>query len=119
MLLGTIMKSLACEEAAASALLALGDVILMAEVETARHAHDEAVGEYVSGAAQRFARLASDEDWLRLMTAMERAENPATRCLETMLRWSIDRDKAEANGSPLHSCSCGSGSACATSGAQA
>ena len=94
MLLGAILKELQDEEAAAAALLSLCDIVLLAEVEAASLPHDEAVGEYVSGATQRFAQFASDEDWLRLMTLLEKSHAPAATCLTTMVRWSIARDVA-------------------------
>lgn len=114
MLLGDILNELRDEKAAAAALLSLGDIKLVAEVETARQLHDEEVGEYVSGAAQRFARLASDEDWLRLMTALERSEQPAATCLTDMVRWSIAHDAAAAEPQPSAAgrCSCGDGGSC-------
>lgn len=106
MLLGAILKEFQDEEAAAAALLSLGDLVLLAEVEAARLPHDEGVGEYVSGAAQRFAQCASDEDWLRLMTALERSQSPAASCLATMVRWSIANDAAtQAPAQPV-GCSC-------------
>jgi len=107
MLLGTIMNELRDETAAAAALLSLGDIRLVAEVEAARQPHGESVGEYVAGAAQRFARLASDEDWLRLMTALERSDHPAATCLADMVRWSIARDGQDLVGTG--GCSCGGG----------
>ena len=109
MLLGNILNELRDETAAATALLSLGDIRLVAEVEAARKLHDEDVGVYVSGAAQRFARLASDEDWLRMMTALERSESPAATCLTNMVRWSIARDTAPATHPSDSHCSCGSG----------
>ncbi len=109
MLLGAILKDLQGEESAAAALLSLGDIVLLAEVEAARRPQGEGVGEYVSGAAQRFAHLASDENWLRLMTALENSQSPAASCLTTMVRWSIARDAAGE--APVHSgeCSCRDG----------
>lgn len=109
MLLGKILNALRDEAAAAAALLSLGDIRLVAEVEAARKLHDEDVGEYVSGAAQRFASLASDEDWLRMMTALERSASPAATCLTDMVRWSIARDAAPAPLAPSSNCSCGGG----------
>ena len=107
MLLGAKLKDLQNEEAAAAALLSLGDIILLAEVEAARLPHSEGVGAYVSGAAQRFAQLASDEDWLRLMTVLEKSRSPAASCLSTMVRWSIARDRVDPAASPSGGCSCG------------
>lgn len=114
MLLGALMTELKDEAAAKVTLLSLGDIMLLNEVEAARLAHDESLGEYAAGAAQRFAHLASDEDWLKLMTALENAESPAATCLATMVRWSLLRDAREAV--PINAeagCSCGaSGIAC-------
>lgn len=110
MLLGELMAELRDEATAAVALLSLGDIMLLNEVENARIAHDESLGEYAAGAAQRFAHLASDEDWLKLMTALEHAESPAATCLATMVRWSLLRDAREAI--PINAeagCSCGAG----------
>lgn len=114
MLLGALMTELKDEAAAKVALLSLGDIMLLNEVESARLAHDESLGEYAAGAAQRFAHLASDEDWLKLMTALENAEFPASTCLATMVRWSLLRDAREANPVDAEAgCSCGtSGATC-------
>ena len=106
MLLGAILKDLQDEDAAAAALLSLGDIVLLAEVEAARLPHDESVGEYVSGAAQRFAHRAADEDWLRLMTVLEKSKFPAASCLTTMVRWSIARDAAVEPMTQSGGCSC-------------
>ena len=107
MLLGTIMEQLRDEAAAATTLLSLGDIVLVAEVEDARVRYDESIGQYVAGAAQRFARSASDEDWLRLMTALERSDRPAGTCLATMVRWAVAQDAiAATNIEAGGGCSC-------------
>jgi hypothetical protein len=110
MLLGALMTELRNETTAVETLLSLGDIMLVSEVEAARLAHGESLGEYVAGAAQRFAHLASDEDWLKLMTALEHAEAPAATCVTSMVRWSLSRDAREAI--PIDAeagCSCGAG----------
>ena len=115
MLLGTIMSELKDETHAAAALLSLGDLVLVAAVDAERTRHDETLGEYVTGATQRFARLASDEDWLGLMTTVEKSTNPAASCLSLMLRWSVSRDQAEGEPGPAAAakgCTCGGGGAC-------
>lgn len=105
MLLGTILKSLTNEEQAAAALLDLGDIVLIGEVETARLCHDESLGEYVSGATRRFSRLAGDEEWLQLTTELERSPTPAATCLRSILQWSVSRDAAPDAGNGV--CGCG------------
>ncbi len=109
MLLGTMMSALRDEDVATATLMELGDIVLAAQVEAARDAHGEGVGEYVSGAVQRFALLAGDEDWLGLMTALERSDDPAGACLARMLSWSLARDARADSGGTHGECSCGGG----------
>ena len=103
MLLGDIIRDLSSESTATAALVGLGDLPLLAQIETARTAHDETAGGYAAGAVARFADGAGDEDWLGLMNALERTDDPAGACLRRMIEWSLKQD-AEA---PAHACSCG------------
>ncbi|GGJ11687.1 hypothetical protein [Neoroseomonas lacus] len=106
MLLGTILKRLDDDGDAAVALEAIGDIVLLTEVAAMAAAYDETVGEYVSGAARRFAADAASEDWLALMTAIERNDDPARAVLERMVRWSLTRDGA---GPAASGCNCRDG----------
>ena len=107
MLLGQVLERLGDEAFAAETLIALGDLPLMIEVEAAGRPFGESAPLYAAGAARRFAQLASDDDWLALMTALERGEDPGTACLRHMLAWSLHHD-AHAAG-----CGCGAGKATA------
>lgn len=110
MLLGKMMSALRDEDVATATLMELGDIVLTAKVEEARDAHGESIGEYVTGAVQRFALLAQDEDWLALMTALERSDDPAGACLIRMLSWSLARDARPVDADGAHKgCSCGGG----------
>jgi hypothetical protein len=109
MLLGTILRRLEDEESAAVALEALGDIVLLADVQAIGAVHGESPGAYASGATRRFAAAASDEDWLALMTAIENGDDPARITLERMVRWSIARDRADLAGPPG---GCGGGCTC-------
>ena len=109
MLLGNIMSALRDEDVATATLVEIGDIVLAAQVEAARDAHGESVGEYVTGAVRRFALLAGDEDWLGLMTALERSDDPAGACLARMLSWSLARDARADSGGTHGDCSCGGG----------
>jgi len=118
MTLGDLLNRFADQAEAEAAIMAIGDVALLAEVAAVRDGQGESTGEYASGAVRRFANLAADEDWLALMTAIENAGDPATACLASMLRWSMRRDRAEATAqnetvaaARNQGCSCGS--ACA------
>ncbi len=106
--LGEIIRDFSGEARADEALLACGDLALVARVGAAALRYDESAGEYAAGAVRRFANLASSEDWLALMNAIERADEPGLRCLTHMLRWSLKRDEAE-NIAPHAGCTCGSG----------
>jgi hypothetical protein len=107
MQLGTLMNHLAFEDDAAAALETLGDIVLFAEVQAMGERYDESPGEYVANAAHRFAAVAGDEDWLNLMTVMERNDDPVRAALERMLRWSLKRDAAEAEHHAGHVQACG------------
>lgn len=107
MLLGTILKDLTNEADADAALAALNDLALFAQVRVRAAQYDETPGEYAAGAVSRFAAAASDEDWLALMTAIEKSNDPAKTTLDRAVRWSLVQDaKAEA---PAES-NCGSAS---------
>ncbi|MCZ8311136.1 MAG: hypothetical protein O9320_09805 [Magnetospirillum sp.] len=103
MLLGTILKRLGHAADAAQALDAMNDIVRLAEVEAMADRHAESPAEYVCGATRRFAADASSEDWLALMTAIERSDDPARATLDNMLRWSLARD---ATGPTATGCGC-------------
>lgn len=107
MLLGTLLKRLGQEADAAEALAALNDIVLLAEVQAMGELHDETPAEYVCGATRRFAADASSEDWLALMTAIERSDDPARTTLDSMLRWSLKQDATAPAASS--GCGCGQG----------
>ena len=92
MQLGALMRRLEDAADAAQAMDALGDVVLFSRVQAAGQRYDETPGAYLAGAARRFATLGSDDDWLALMTALERAEDPARAIIGTMLQWALDKD---------------------------
>ena len=101
MLLGQMIRDLTDENRATEALVALGDLPLLARLE--RHAQGEAAGAYAANAVALFADGASDEDWLGLMNRLERTDDPAAACLRTMIEWSLDRDAQETH----EGCTCG------------
>ena len=103
MLLGQVFERLGDEVFATETLVALKDLRLMVEVETAGRQFGESLGEYASGASRRFAAFASDADWLALMTALERADDAGTACLKHMLEWSLRHEATDSEDG------CGSG----------
>jgi hypothetical protein len=107
MTLGAILATLRDEDAADAALAAIGDIVLYAQVQACGAQHGESPGEYACGAVRRFSNLASSEDWLSLMTAIERSSDPARTTLEKMVRWSLLQDAKPVPSSDTdHSCTC-------------
>ena len=96
MLLGRVLEKLGDEVFAAETLIGLNDLALIVEIEAAGRPFDETIGEYAAGASRRFAHHASDEDWLALMTALERADDAGAACLRQMLVWSLRHDAEQA-----------------------
>ncbi len=112
MQLGEIIRKFSEEARADEALLACGDIVLLARVGETAGRYDETMGEYAAGAVRRFANLASSEDWLALMNVIERAKDPGFVCLTHMLNWSLKRDEAD-NARAHDGCSCGGAGGCA------
>lgn len=110
MLLGEIIRDFSQEARATEALLSCNDVTLLARVGEAAQRYAETVGEYAAGAVRRFANLATSEDWLGLMNAIERADDPGINCLTVMMTWSLKQD--EAAGQVHSGCTCGGGGGC-------
>lgn len=107
MLLGQVLQQLGDEAFAAEALLAMGNLPLMVEIETTGGHFGESPGEYAAGASRRFAAEASNEDWLGLMTALERADDAGAACLKHMVEWALRRDTMESDdGCTSGHCTC-------------
>ena len=109
MQLGSLLSSLDDETIAGAALDMIGDLVLYAEVLEVGARYDEAPGQYVSAAVRRYASRASDEDWLGLMTAVEKGDNPGRTVLRRVLQWALAQDGTESTATPHCGCSCGGG----------
>jgi hypothetical protein len=92
MILGQVLNQLGDESFAAEALVGMDDLPLMVAVQEAGRRFGETASTYAVGAVRRFAAFADDEDWLALMTALERADDPGAACLRQMLGWSLGHD---------------------------
>lgn len=107
--LGTLIGRLESEQDAAVVLEALDDLVLYAETTEMAARFEETPAEYASGAVSRFAGAADDEQWVGLIGALERADDPARTALGRMLRWALKRDASELRGEAAgHCASCGS-----------
>lgn len=112
MLLGTLLRQLRDERFAGEILLGLGDITLAARVAEAGAPFGESTADYAAGACARFSEGASDEDWLALMTALERGADPAATCLRAMVDWSLKTDAAAAAPAQESGCGCGGNGGC-------
>jgi hypothetical protein len=108
MVLGDLIRTLSDGGAAAEALIACGDLTLAVRVEDTAARFGEAMGDYAGGAVRRFANMADDEDWLALVTALERADEPGHACLRHMLEWALAQDMRDPSPEPT-GCGCGGG----------
>lgn len=95
MLLGQVLDRLGDEGIAAETLMGLDDLPLMVDVAATGERFGESPSLYASNAVGRFAAFASDEDWLALMTGLERTADPVSACLRQMLLWSLRQDSHE------------------------
>ena len=91
MLLGTAIARLQDEAHVEETLAALDDWVLMARVRSAADAAGVSLRDFASTAVGSFLDRASDEDWLALMTAANRAPDPATACLKVMVDFGLSR----------------------------
>lgn len=98
MQLGTMLARLEDEGTAGAALQALDDPALFARIEAMATTHHETPGEYVANASRRFASRAGDEDWLAIMNAIEKADDPGRAVLHKMLAWALEGDAKAALG---------------------
>jgi hypothetical protein len=92
MLLGDVLGKLRDDAFAAETLITLDDLPLMARVAAEACRHGESAGDYATAAVRRFATFANDEDWLALMSVLERATDPGAACLRHMLAWCLRHD---------------------------
>ncbi|MFG1230553.1 hypothetical protein [Xanthobacter wiegelii] len=111
MLLGTLLKQLQDGRFAEEILFSLGDVTLAARAEAAGAPFGEGAADYAAAACARFSNGASDEDWLALMTALEKGTDPAATCLSAMMEWALKAD-ASAAASQEGGCGCSGTGGC-------
>ena len=104
--LGTLIGRLESEQDAAAALETLGDLVLYARTADMAARFGESPAQYASVAVARFAAMADDEQWVGLVGALERAENPARTALGRMLVWALALDARELAEEPAQPCGC-------------
>ena len=89
MSIGDLIARFDDEAVAAEAVVALGDVALLAKVATVAAQRELTFGEFASSAVERFARDASDEEWIMLMGRLARVEDPGAAFLHQVLSTAV------------------------------
>lgn len=96
MSLGEILAQFEDESVVARLLPDLGDSQWRARAQKAAAAQGEAMGDYAGAAVARFAACAPDEEWVSLLSALNRAADPGAICLRRILDWAMNDDNARA-----------------------
>ena len=89
MLLGELINRFEDESVAMETLMAIGDLSHIAQVREAASSEGISPGAFLSRATRIFTNEASEDDWLSLMGAMGRAEDPGLVCLQRMLAFAF------------------------------
>jgi len=91
MMLGDMLAELDDAAAAAELMLGLDDLQLLAGVRAQAEADGVDLADYARAAVQRYATLASDEEWVTLMGLIGRSPDPARTCLRRALQFAVGR----------------------------
>jgi len=81
-MLGDLLANLTDETTALEAILGAGDLNLLTAVRERAAAEGVDLGAYVAETVQRYAAEASDEEWITLMGALNRSQDPGATCLK-------------------------------------
>jgi len=96
MLLSDLIKRFSDETVAAEAILGLRDLTLLGRATAAAAAEDLPLGEFVVSAVRRYAAAASGEEWVTLMGALGRSNDPGLTYLKRALDFVLkDHDARE------------------------
>lgn len=99
MLLGDLLTRFDDESVAEEALVALGDLALLAEIRQRAADQGQRLGPYAASVVRLYAAHAPDEEWITLMGAMARAPDPGAVCLKRALAYSFAGPGCQARGS--------------------
>lgn len=89
MLLGDILARFDSPSFAEETVLSLGDLNLLARMRAQAEAEGESLGEFARNAVQRFAAQASDEEWVTMIGALARTDDPGSVCLKFALKRAV------------------------------
>jgi hypothetical protein len=96
MLLGDLIAQFTDEAVAEETILGLSDLALLAELRARAQASGLDLGAYAAAAVNRYASEASDEEWVTLMGALGRADDPGAIYLKRALAYVTREDSGPA-----------------------
>jgi hypothetical protein len=105
MQLGALIARLENESDASRMIEALGDLVLYSRVSAAAEHYGETPGQYLAASAGQFATSGGDEEWLGLVAAVERSEDPGRAAISRILSWALLRESPDADAG-VDDCSC-------------
>jgi hypothetical protein len=94
MLLGDVLARFDDETVAAETILGLGDLALIARLRERAEMVGQSLGEYAAATVRCYAASAPDEEWITLMGALGRAENPGAVCMTRAFAYMLEQDAA-------------------------
>jgi hypothetical protein len=108
MLLGDVLARFEDEAVAAETILGLGDLALIARLRERAEAVGQSLGKYAASTMRCYAASAPDEEWITLMGALGRAQDPGAVCMMRAFAFMLQHDNV-AGGSysachPGHHC---------------
>jgi hypothetical protein len=92
MTLGELLQQFDDESVVARLLPELGDAEWQACAVAAATARGATLADYASAAIDRFSAGASAEDWVSLMSSLNRVADPGADCLRRMIDWALTSD---------------------------
>ena len=93
MLLGDLLARFRDEDIATETVLGCGDLVLIAGLMEQAELNGQTLGAYAAGAVRRYAADASDEEWVSLMGALGRAEDPGAVCMRRAFDHVLQEDR--------------------------
>jgi len=103
MLLGDVLARFDDETVAAETILGLGDLALVARLRERAEAVGQSLGEYAASTVRCYAASAPDEEWITLMGALGRAQDPGAVCMTRAFAYMLEHDAtAEGKHSACH-----------------
>ncbi len=92
MMLGEILAGLQSPETLAALLNGLGGAGWRELIEATAARRGLKLADYAGFAVDNFGSAASDEDWVTLLSALNRDTDPGAACLKRMIDWMAARD---------------------------